>query len=580
MRGDVGALTAPDAACLLLGDCLADRTELYRVFERYIADGLSAPMAGLPGAYTCVLSHRSRLLVHTDPAGQFPLFISCSPERILLGSDLKVLARLHARPVDALTMAARIACPDILPAWQQRTYFDGVSRLGAGQSLALDLLSGALTVESAEIPAPTPRIGIDQAAEQLAADLAAALGPRCAHGAVGSDFSGGFDSTSLAMLAARMSQAAITGFVYHQPLAPAADLAEALRCAEAEPRLGLRIVNGTEDSLPYQGLYERREPALVAAAAAGDEPWPGAVAWRRSDLRLRAAEAAGVRTHLTGEGGDAVLTAGPAYLADLVRPRSMSALITHTAARARVRDTSAVAATLCAVTLSRTSASKALTRAAREILRPRPSEATWLSAIDWWPRQPEAAGWLRAPVRRAVSDILGDAETARRVAPGSSASAVATLTAIRNSADAQRHLRYLGRAHGLEVCAPFLDNAVVRTCMRTPTEVRAGLHTYKPLLQAALAQLVPGVVFERRTKGDYSAEDYLGARRARREIRALLRDSRLADLGVIEPDAVHASLERLDAGIRTSMGPLNQLLACELWLRARENSDRMAVDHA
>ena len=96
---------------------------------------------------------------------------------------------------------------------------------------------------------------------------------------------------------------------------------------------------------------------------------------------------------------------------------------------------------------------------------------------------------------------------------------------------------------------------------------RADPWSYKPLLQSALTGLVPSEVFARRTKGDYSAEDYRGARRAITELRTLLRDSRLADLGVIEPGPVLAALDRMVTGIGVPLGPLNTLLATELWLR-------------
>jgi asparagine synthase (glutamine-hydrolysing) len=119
----------------------------------------------------------------------------------------------------------------------------------------------------------------------------------------------------------------------------------------------------------------------------------------------------------------------------------------------------------------------------------------------------------------------------------------------------------------MAVHAPFLDTAAVRAALAVPAVTRADPWSYKPLLQSALTGLVPSEVFARRTKGDYSAEDYRGARRAITELRTLLRDSRLADLGVIEPGPVLAALDRMVTGIGVPLGPLNTLLATELWLR-------------
>ena len=50
-------------------------------------------------------------------------------------------------------------------------------------------------------------------------------------------------------------------------------------------------------------------------------------------------------------------------------------------------------------------------------------------------------------------------------------------------------------------------------------------------------------------------------------VRGLLRDSRLAALGVIEPRAALAALDKMIAGVAVPLGPVNMLIATELWLR-------------
>ncbi|MEV8410786.1 asparagine synthase-related protein [Streptomyces niveus] len=115
--------------------------------------------------------------------------------------------------------------------------------------------------------------------------------------------------------------------------------------------------------------------------------------------------------------------------------------------------------------------------------------------------------------------------------------------------------------------APFLDSDVIRACAALPAHLRAAPPAFKPLLGAALADLVPAPVLARRTKGDYGDEDYQGARACARELRGLLVDSRLAELGVVEPSAVVAALDRAVMGLRVPFPALNRLLAAEIWLR-------------
>jgi asparagine synthase (glutamine-hydrolysing) len=108
---------------------------------------------------------------------------------------------------------------------------------------------------------------------------------------------------------------------------------------------------------------------------------------------------------------------------------------------------------------------------------------------------------------------------------------------------------------------------VIRAALSISPSVHADPHAYKPLLSAAMAGLVPGEVFDRQSKGNYAGEDYAGARRSAAAIRGLMQDSRLAALGIIEPAAVQVSLDKMIAGISVSLGPLNMLIATELWLR-------------
>ncbi len=125
--------------------------------------------------------------------------------------------------------------------------------------------------------------------------------------------------------------------------------------------------------------------------------------------------------------------------------------------------------------------------------------------------------------------------------------------------------------------APFLDSAVVAAALRLPPHRLAPVGDYKPLLRLALAGAVAPEVFERTDKGDYTAEDYRGARRAGPVFSELLEDSRLAQLGVIEPDRVSESLARMQAGVAVPMGSLNHLLSIEAWLRAQEHEEGKAA---
>jgi asparagine synthase (glutamine-hydrolysing) len=592
----------PRGRLLVVGHCLAGPQEVARAFHSAMESETLEPLTALPGAYTCLVVRDGGLVVVTDLAGQFPVYYSRLGDETLIGTHPGVLAARHRRPPDSVTAAARIACPSVLPLWSHRSPYCDVHCAGGGAVLRAHAGNPRIDFEPM---VPVRDATREEGASALRATLVDAIQRRCHAGPVSSDLSGGLDSTSLALLAARYSQGQIPAIVYHHPQAPAADLADATRYSRLDPKITLTVVHGIDQTLPYSAIsatasfeaasFETAsfEAASIEAAsfeaasfeaasfetttfetAMADpgamltsEPAAHALAWRRAALRLTQAAEWGTRIHLTGEGGDAVLGANPTYLAELVAPRSLARMLRHCAALARLRHVSPALLARRALRAAMTRPSTALGRLAAALRHPTYGTLRWPDAVSLWPASGEAVSWLAEPMRRRLAEIAADPLTARSIPRDARPADLMALTDLRHSANAQRYLREFGRRMGVAVHAPFLDNPVVRACLRVPAAQRTDPWTYKPLLQSALTGLIPGRVFDRRSKGDYTAEDYRGARAAAPQLRGLLHHSRLADLGVIEPGRVGESLDRLLTGTTVPLGELNHLLAAELWLR-------------
>jgi asparagine synthase (glutamine-hydrolysing) len=549
-----------DICLLIVGQCLLDGAACAAALAAAVRDDDLGQVAAWPGAYSAIVLRQGTVTAYADLSDQFPLYYSQRGDEILVAADPWALAAAHGRQPDPLTAAMHIACPGVLPLWQGRSPYTGVSRLPGGA--VLRAAPGSVRVQPGAMPLPVAGRSLEEGGGVLRGALERALDARCTALQVSADFSGGLDSTSIAFLAAARARPPVAAVAYHQPLSPAGDLPYAMRYAALDPRLRLTVVAGTERTLPFVS-------AISPGAAAG-EPHPGWLAAERSLARLIAARESGARLHLTGEGGDAILMAAPSYLATLARHGKPLTLLRHSGAYARLRQASPAALTGQAIRLAGTTAQRALSGLAAELAGSAPRTGRWADFIAWWPRAGTAASWLAAPVRRQLADVAADPATARALPAGVSPADLAALTDVRRSGDAQRQLRELAATLGLAVHAPFLDREVIRAALSVPAPVRADPWAYKPLLGAALGDLLPAEVLGRRTKGDYAAEDYAGMRSALPRLRAQLRDSRLAALGVIEPDAVTAALERMAAGIVVPLGPLNTLLATESWLRGTE----------
>ncbi|MEK7153413.1 MAG: lasso peptide biosynthesis B2 protein, partial [Patescibacteria group bacterium] len=177
------------------------------------------------------------------------------------------------------------------------------------------------------------------------------------------------------------------------------------------------------------------------------------------------------------------------------------------------------------------------------------------------------AAWLTPAMRQELAELASDRASVTAKPLGMDNGNYSALSDILNTGRGQHNTMRMAAWHGLRVHAPFLDNDVVRACLQLPAYMRKDdPHIFKPLLDRALHGLVPSMVTQRNTKGDYGGTVYDGIRRAAQDIDRLLTDSRLADLGIIDPAAVRISIGQALNGMPIPSG-LDALIASELWLR-------------
>ncbi|AZM57282.1 hypothetical protein DMA15_35905 [Streptomyces sp. WAC 01529] len=564
--GEVRTVQCAHARLAAIGQCLADEATMRHDLRRAVQDGRWERLTHWPGAYLLlVLQDDGHLTAYADPAGQFPLYYGRHGQNTVLSTRARTAAALSgaaARP-DAAALAAHIVCPAVPELTEGRTAYDGIRRLGGGQALRVTP-SGDCTPWTYEDLAPDPGTRFEDSAAQLRSALTRAVilrtdtAPR-----ITSDFSGGLDSTSLAFLAARTTgRPPLDAFVYHHPDAPAGDLAHALAHAEHAPSVRLAVTRGSEDSLPYSGLPEH---------GSADQPDPAAVIGARQQLRLDHIARGGPGIHLTGEGGDALLAAPPSYLGDIAATAGLRRLLSDGRALARIRQLSPADVILRARCLARTPLHQAMSGLASHLDDPLDHPPQWADAVAWWPAPGPETVWLTTRARRHLAELAEErARSTDLVSPSGPATpgTRAVLCELRTSAAVQAQFTSTARASGIWPHAPFLDSEVVRACTRLPLPHRIDPFAAKPLLAAALTGLVPDPVLRRRTKGDYAAENYHGVRRSATQIRARLLRSPLADLGIIEPLRVIASVERAVAGLAAPFPALNRLLGADLWLTA------------
>lgn len=554
---DLSSVVHRDGEVIIHGHCLASRDDLNSLVDKAIRSDDITAVGSAPGCYSVAMVRAGKTTLLTDPVGQFPLFTADAPDGVLIGSRVAGLAAAVGASIDHMTLASRVACPDIPDVFDPHTCFSGIKRIPEGAVTHFG--PGPMRqVEHGRIH-PVHDIDLREAVTQLRHRLIESVEARTSRPEVlTSDFSGGLDSSSLAFLVAR--DRPVIGFTSgRKERLDNDDMARVHKYVGLSPAVTNHLVPMSDDHLPYGPHAPNDDEPLSAVSFSGP-------------LRARLAAAAqwNAGIHVVGEGGDVVLGAPPAYLADLARRGELRTLWQHSVMWARLRTRSPARLFRRAMVLGRLGRHRALSSLAQYIERARPAEATtWEDDwIGYW--QAPQAHWLTADARMLLASSVH--ELADRTDDGDGYGDLVTRSWLRLQTMTQRSARLAGAEFGISVHAPFLDTEVVRACLSVPAYRRVDPRTPKPLLRAALAGLVPEVVLSRPTKGNYIKDAYQGVRLAAPRLRKLFDDSAAADLGLLNPGPVRKALDDAIRGLPTPWGALNEVVAVELWLR--ENLER------
>lgn len=347
------------------------------------------------GSAVLVIREPQRVTVLTDLAGVWPVFYAQVGERFVYSSSASVVAGYVGSAVDERWLAARLLAGGIPAVWSEGSVYRGVAATPAGGVLLLDR-GGWPAVIRREL-----RLGLSSFAEgsrRLGEALSSAVGARmAAHGEVSADLSGGLDSSVVAALAAsaRPRPALHTITVSCAELG-SDDPVHARRVAAAIP--GMKhielLLPGEVD--PYAALTEMPPT---------DEPFEDVSIFARLRWWMRAVQELGARVHLTGDGGDAVLAAPPAYLADLARHPSSGELWRHATGWARLRHRPVHRLVGAARRLARSTRAGAIERYASALEHDQTGRPHWEDLIGW-PPAPACPQWFSRDARALAATAL------------------------------------------------------------------------------------------------------------------------------------------------------------------------------
>jgi len=551
-RREVSA-QAGEARVVVLGRSAARAEVLRRRIERVRRPSdVERAVAGLAGSFHVLASVSGRVWARGTASAACRVFTTRVDGVPVAAGRADVLAALVGASPDPEMLALRLMHPPVTSVvLADRTVWRNVRAIPAQEALVWGR-DGRPEPAARWWHPPEPHLSLMEAATAVRTALTDAVGTCTAGGGtVSADLSGGLDSTSLCFLAARGADHLVT--VHWEGRHPCDDAVWAARAREALPSATHLSLAAGESPDWFAGVGRLR---LVS-----EEP----CAWvrdfaKQSDLLRRVAHH-GSRLHLGGGGGDELFTPFPSFLQDLAttRPWRVWGRLRHQRHQWRAGRLAVVRGVL-----KRTSYRRWLLNAAGRLDLAPPSG--FAGMLGWQP-EPRAPSWATP---EAVATMRNALRTAAADTPEPLAPQRSVHCALQQVREGGNTVRVLNQTlAGPAMALPYTDDAVVTAALSVrPLEaVRPG--TFKPLLGAALAGIVPASVLARPSKGAYDADFYHTLRRHRGQLLALAEDSLLARAGLIDAERLRRAVHfHADAA---ELDPLPYTVGCEVWLRSLED---------
>lgn len=555
-----GVHQANAAGCSLvvLGHCSRSHDEL-RNIARQVGKGDVTALTSVGGSSVVIAARPDDFIVTGDLTGQRVVFHArASGGTPLIGSHASQLASTVGGALSHEWLATRLALPTASDVWWTGSPWREISALRPGWVLRIARDGQVQTSPLASLP--EPQDDLQRGGDRLGDALHGAVASRVRAAARPTvDLSGGWDSSTITALAARVSPASVSAITLVVPEVD--DVETATEVARHVPGLEHMLWMVPDSVAPYSELDT--VPPL-------DEPGAHAANVSRAAWWLRGIADLGSDLHLSGDGGDGVLMALPSYLGDLATLGRAREFWRHVTGWATLRNQSPHSLARSGLALSRTTYRDALLSRANRLVGGDRTSAGWSDLVSWLGNS-RVVEWMTPDARSLVAGRLRQhAEVhAAPVVPGRFGTGdTATWLALNTFGRSQRLYTDMAVTLGVNHQSPFLDDEVVRACWSVPAWVRTTPQRAKPLLGVAMDGQVPVRLTERNTKGNYNAVAYRGLQRSGHVLREMFTGSRLADLGLVDEAAVRQTVEHGAAGVPVQLGALDALVSTELWLRS------------
>ncbi|MBY6687163.1 hypothetical protein HQ305_16515 [Rhodococcus sp. BP-149] len=401
--------------------------------------------------------------------------------------------------------------------WNRYSMWTGVTPLPGDQCVIVDATGRAR--RGTWWHAPDAVLDREEGARQLRTALRDSVSAHMT-GAEGTavDLSGGLDSTPLCWFASREPGGVLARTMYNDDPGGTEDLQWARKALATMPGVHTHLTLSTDDLQDfYEGIDRIDAPLddVTQAATAG----PRIVALLQDD------RARGLTTHLTGLGGDHILRGLPCWDHTLARTRPW-------AAWRRARSEHVPAGVSPLTTLRELLDRRSYDRWLRDSLAAALDRSSTRSApgLNDWSAPASLPPWFSDDGRARLRELL-----AHSPAPlGATRADHADLFYVRDAARLTRGTAQLGQPLGVAYESPLLDDHVVEATLAVRRDERDTPLEWKPLMKAAMRELLPDEYLLRTNKVGGGPQSVRGYAAHHHALVALVEDAHLLDTGIID----------------------------------------------
>lgn len=550
-QAHITASTTPGTRIVTVGTCSASVEDLNRIARL----GASLPETAaeamrFDGSFTVYALRESTILACGPAMQTHRVFHARIGGTTIVSDRADVLAALGGLPLDTAAVARSLlgSQPNFDDA--QQPMWKGITPVHGGRCLIVG--ADTSTTTRTWWHRPSPRLSRSEGALLLRERLQSAVSARSQqHSGLACDLSGGLDSTPVCYYASTAPQGVTAITFYNDDPGGREDLHWAEIAAHAMPNIRHDTLWLGDAPSFYEGIDEMGIPV--------DEPTQVPLTAPRILHALDRDQDEGITMHLHGAGGDHLFRGVPAWNHSIARRHP---ILGWNQARAEAAAMKQSSLTALRHLIDQRSYSRWLKDTAHESARP-PAESVSLSASDWYAR-PRIPTWITQEAREAlIASMVASAEQAKPLSPHRGEHF--DLASIFDAARVTRGMSQVGLQRGIGYESPLMDDHVVEAVLSVAYTERDSPIEWKPLMKAAMRGILPDEYLRRTTKVGGSPQAVRGYARNFPTVQALLEESTLMDLGIIDRDALQESIRPSD----TDMPPtsLSPLLNTALFLR-------------